>query len=81
MTQIKEPAIKWPDGAKCSVMLSFDVDGETIWKGKPDGKPWTWPRNRTQGSYGPQRALPRILDLLDHYQVKATFHKDVCEGG
>ena len=24
--------INWPGGAKCAVMLSFDVDGDTIWK-------------------------------------------------
>ena len=23
--------VKWKDGARCAVMLSFDLDGETLW--------------------------------------------------
>ena len=31
------------------------------------------PRYFTQGAYGPWRALPRLLDLLAAYDLKATF--------
>lgn len=28
--------LKWPNGARCAVMLSFDLDGDTIWRnGQP----------------------------------------------
>ena len=24
--------IRWPDGKKCAVMFTFDVDGDTTWE-------------------------------------------------
>lgn len=24
--------IRWPDGKKCAVMFTFDVDGDTTWR-------------------------------------------------
>ncbi|WP_181275741.1 polysaccharide deacetylase family protein [Brevibacterium oceani] len=54
------------------VMLTFDMDAENLWtardpKGK--GKPvWV-----SQGTYGPEVGLPRILSLLSRYDLPATF--------
>lgn len=67
--------LKWPGGAKCAVMLSFDVDGDTIWKnGARDfegGEQFI--RGSSVGNYGPNCAVRRILDLLDRKKVPATF--------
>lgn len=67
--------IKWPNNAKCAVMLSFDVDGDTIWKnGSRDfenGEKFI--RANSVGDYGPKRAVERILDLLDKHDIKASF--------
>jgi len=67
--------LRWPGGAKCAVMLSFDVDGDTIWKngarGIPGGEKFI--RANSVGDYGPRRAVRRILDLLDERNVPATF--------
>lgn len=67
--------IHWPDGAKCAVMLSFDVDGDTIWKNGardiPGGEEFL--RANSVGNYGPNCAVRRILDILESREIPATF--------
>lgn len=67
--------LKWPGGAQCAVMLSFDVDGDTIWKNGarsyPGGEDFI--RANSVGNYGPNRAVDNILNLLDDVEVPATF--------
>jgi len=65
-------ATRWPGNARCAVMLTFDVDGPASWINRDPGV-WNWPKTFSLGHYGPWRGLPRILDLLDQYNVKATF--------
>jgi peptidoglycan/xylan/chitin deacetylase (PgdA/CDA1 family) len=66
------PATVWPDGIRCAVMFTFDVDGETLWISRnPDN--WNRPANLAQGAYGPKVGVPKILDLLDRHEVKSTF--------
>lgn len=57
----------WPNGARVAVCISFDVDNEALWRTNP------LPVPLSQGEYGAREALPRILDLLDRYQVPASF--------
>lgn len=78
----------WPDGRICAVALSFDMDGETIpFVADPPNA-----RKRltllSESMYGPNVGMPRILRLLDLYELKATFfvpgftaelHPDVLE--
>ena len=60
----------WPGGARVAVLLSFDVDNETV-LGLRDGEVSVGPLS--QGQYGSRVALPRVVDLLDREQVPATF--------
>lgn len=32
-------AIQWPEGKKCAVMFSFDLDGDTTWENGNRGLP------------------------------------------
>ncbi len=64
--------VRWPGSAQVAVMLSFELDGPTIW-GNVDERVWGWPRELSVGEYGPRRGLPRILDLLEEHQLPATF--------
>ncbi|MGI9203945.1 MAG: polysaccharide deacetylase family protein [Woeseiaceae bacterium] len=59
----------WPGGAKVAVLLSFDVDNETVWLRNSD----TSIGGLSQGEYGARVALPRILDLLDTHDIPASF--------
>ena len=60
----------WPGGARVAVLLSFDVDNETV-QGLRDGTVSIGPLS--QGEYGHRVALPRVLDLLDRESVPASF--------
>lgn len=67
-----EPRFKWPDGKRCAVMLCFDVDGETT----ALSEDWELESRLTtfsQCQYGPEVGVPRLLGLLEHLGVPATF--------
>ena len=59
----------WPNGAKVAVLLSFDVDNETVawWEGEPTIS------ELSRGEYGSRVALRRIIDLLKKEDVPASF--------
>src|SRR5262249_22660101 len=65
-------AIRWKHGARCAVTLSFDVDGETPWIYR-DKALADRPLHMAMGAYGPKTGVPRILKLLDRYDIKAGF--------
>lgn len=66
------PRFVWPDGARCAVMLCFDVDGETtaLAEDRALAKRRT---TMSQCRYGPEVGVPRFLELLAHYELKGTF--------
>ncbi len=71
ITQANIPG--WPDGADAAVALTFDVDGEAPWLG--EGPEYS--RRLTalsQGRFGPQRGLGRVLALLAEHGILATFY-------
>ena len=59
----------WPNGNKVAVLLSFDVDNETVawWDGEP------LITDLSRGEYGSRVALKRVVDLLEEYEVPASF--------
>jgi peptidoglycan-N-acetylglucosamine deacetylase len=62
------PAV-WKGGARCAIALSFDSDHETNElreAGESIGR-------LSQGQYGNRQGIPRILDLLKRFDVKASF--------
>jgi peptidoglycan/xylan/chitin deacetylase (PgdA/CDA1 family) len=61
---------RWPDGAQVAVALSFDVDQETT--SLRDGR--TSPALLAQGEYGSRAGVPRILKLLERYDIPASFY-------
>lgn len=63
-----QPA-SWPGGARVAVLLSFDVDNETI--SLRFGQPTVGALS--QGQYGARVGLRRVLDLLDRHRIPATF--------
>ena len=62
--------VSWPDGARVAVLLSYDVDNETVY-GLRTGEVSVGPLS--QGQYGSRVALPRIVNLMDQENVPATF--------
>ena len=64
--------MNWPDNKRIAVMMAFDLDAETMWTTHGDGST-AHMTNLSRGAYGPTQGVPRILDMLDSHQVKATF--------
>lgn len=67
-----EPRFRWPEGRRCAVVLCFDVDGETTVLERGEhyrSHLTTW----SQCAYGPTVGVPRILGLLGHLGLPATF--------
>ncbi|KAB8313113.1 polysaccharide deacetylase [Erwinia endophytica] len=63
---------RWPQGKVGCMALAFDLDGPTG-DAMLNGTIWQKPEYFTFGGYGPFRALGRLLDLLEQYDLPATF--------
>lgn len=61
----------WPRGYRCAVVLSFDVDGELLWKVWSEKAPSII--DASQGVYDLKVGVPRVLEMLDRVGIKATF--------
>jgi peptidoglycan/xylan/chitin deacetylase (PgdA/CDA1 family) len=59
----------WPGDARVAVCLSFDVDNESYLLARGETSPTTL----SAADFGAEAGLPRILQLLDKYQVPASF--------
>jgi len=59
----------WPNGARVAVLLSFDVDNETV--ALRFGEPT--PGSLSQSQYGARVGLQRVVSLLDAHRIPATF--------
>lgn len=59
----------WNNGKKCAVVLGFDFDAESMWATPRSGTPTPMSR----GTYGARVGVPRVLELLNKYDIKATF--------
>ena len=62
----------WPGDIQCVALLTFDIDGAS---GTINRNPEAvnMPTALSMGEYGPKVAMPRILNLLDDYEIKSTF--------
>lgn len=60
---------QWPNGTKVAVALSFDFDAETNALRDNQISPGLF----SQGEYSARAAIPRILALLDKYDIPASF--------
>ena len=64
--------MRWKNNSSCAVMVSVNLDAEFFWLSlSPDCI--NRPKTMSMGQYGMLRGLPRILDLFDKYNIKATF--------
>ena len=59
----------WPDGARVAVLLSFDVDNETV--ALRFGEPTVG--SLASAQYGARQGLGRIVRLLDANRIPASF--------
>ena len=60
---------KWPNNSRVAVCLSFDNDNESWLLAAGNTSPTTL----STADFGAQTGLPRILALLDKYNISSTF--------
>lgn len=64
--------ILWPSKKKCAAMITINLDAELFWI-QVDPTVIDKPKARSMGQYGMTNGLPRVLEVLDKYGIKATF--------
>ena len=69
---LPDPRFTWPDGRRCAVMVCFDVDGETTALSE-DLALASRMTTMSQCEYGPNVGVPRLLGLMKHLELPATF--------
>lgn len=65
--------MKWPNNARCAVMLTADFDAESLWLSR-DPANVKRPGVLSQGIYGGVRGVPEILKVFRSYNLPATFY-------
>ena len=70
MIQQKTGTVAIPEGHSIVVNLGFDFDSSSVWM---ESFQKNSPVYISRGEYGALVCVPRILDLLDQYHIKATF--------
>src|SRR5579872_5473210 len=66
------PRFSWPAENRCATMICFDVDGETTALSE-DAALASRRTLMSQCEYGPRIGVPRLLGLLAHLKIPATF--------
>ena len=61
---------RWPNGARVAVLLSFDVDNDTILLARNTNPSIG---AMSQGEYGARVGLQRVVDLIDRHSIPASF--------
>ena len=62
----------WPNNKRLALMLSFDIDAETLWLTRnPINQ--SHPANLSRGRYAVKQGIPRILRMLEEENLHATF--------
>lgn len=69
---IKDP-VPWPGGARCAVSFTLDMDAESILHLAHPQRAHTLRATASMLRYGPDVAVPRILDTYRHFGIRQTF--------
>jgi peptidoglycan/xylan/chitin deacetylase (PgdA/CDA1 family) len=72
-TALIEQPFPWPEGKRCAVCLSFDIDGESLvhlgYREEADNKVMT----RSEAIYDAEIATPRVLAVFRNHGIRQTF--------
>lgn len=67
---MQQERIQWPNGARCAVLFTIHVDGESLYNRNPSQPS---PRRVSYGKYGPTRAVDRLLELAERKQIPCSY--------
>ncbi len=69
---IRNP-LPWPNGARCAVALTFDMDADSILHLAHHTTADTRVAGMSALRYGPEVAMPRLLEMYRRHGIKQTF--------
>lgn len=69
---IRNP-VPWPDGARCAVAFTFDMDADSILHLAHHRSADTRVAATSFLRYGPEVAIPRLVDLYARFSMRQTF--------
>jgi peptidoglycan-N-acetylglucosamine deacetylase len=69
---IKNP-VPWPNGARCAVAFTFDMDADSILHMAHHASADTRLAAMSMLRYGPEIAVPRLVDLYHRFDMHQTF--------
>ena len=69
---IKNP-VPWPDGAKCAVAITLDMDADSILHLEHPKDSISRVSAMSMLRYGPEVAIPRILETYKRFGIRQTF--------
>jgi peptidoglycan/xylan/chitin deacetylase (PgdA/CDA1 family) len=70
---IRNP-VPWPNGAKCAACFTLDMDAESLLHLAHPQQAHSMVSAASMLRYGPDVAVPRILDTYRHYGIRQTFY-------
>lgn len=65
--------IPWPNGARCAVAFTFDMDADSILHLAHHASADTRVASMSALRYGPEVAVPRLVDMYRRHGIKQTF--------
>ena len=71
---INYPDYVWPEGKRCAVVISLDLDAESPFLWISRGQNISHLGEIEQRRYGPRQGLKRITDLLAEYGIQGSFY-------
>lgn len=81
-------SFEWPDGKRCAVVFSFDVDAESAFLYLQPDRAQVSLAEFEERRYGPRHGVSNLVQLLNKHGIKGTFfipgwtainHRDACE--
>ena len=72
MSMIQNP-VPWPNGAKCAACFTLDMDADSLLHIAHPKTAHTMVSAASMLRYGPQIAVPRILETYRHFGIRQTF--------
>ena len=71
---INYPDYTWPEGKRCAVVFSLDLDAESPFLWMSRGKDIPYLGEIEQRRFGPRQGLARVVRLFDDYGIKGSFY-------
>lgn len=65
--------VPWPNGAKCAVAITFDMDADSLVHLEHPKDGYNRVSALSMLRYGPEVAVPRILETYRQFEIKQTF--------